>query len=82
MNWHQYEIEQRISYIEEEKADITGGWFTITDERKKWVDFSDAFYTTGTVMVVRKDSKKDEIAIKVLDDKYRSEEHTSGTPVT
>ena len=72
-----YEIEQRISYIEEEKADITGGWFTITDERKEKVDFSEPFFTAGTVLVVRKDSKKDEIAIKVLDDKYNQKKNNA-----
>ena len=72
-----YEIEQRISYIEDGKANITGGWFTITDERKEKVDFSDSFFTAGTVMVVRKDSKKDEIAIKVLDDKYNPKKNNN-----
>ena len=64
------EIDERISYIEDGKADITGGYLTITDERKKKVDFSDSYFTAKTVMVVRKDSKKDEIAMTVLDDKY------------
>ena len=71
------EIDERISYIEDGKADITGGYLTITDERKEKVDFSDAFYTSGTVMVVRKDGKKDEIAIKVLDDKYNQKKNNA-----
>ena len=62
-------IEERISYIEDGNANITGGWLTITDERKKKVDFSEPFHTSGTVLVVRKDSKKDEIAMKILDGK-------------
>jgi polar amino acid transport system substrate-binding protein len=63
------DVEDRITYIEQGTADITGGYFTISDERKEKVDFSDSFYSDETVLVVRKDSKKDEIAIKVLDDK-------------
>ena len=38
-----------------------------TDERKEKVDFSEPFHLSGTVLVVRKDSKKDEITIKILD---------------
>ena len=63
-------VEERISSIENGKANITGGYLTITDERKEKVDFSEPFFTAGTVMVVRKDSKKDEVAIKILDNKY------------
>ena len=33
------------------------------------MDFSEPFHTSGTVLVVRKDSKKDEIAMKILDGK-------------
>jgi hypothetical protein len=63
-------VEDRLTYIENGDDDITGGFFTINEERQKKVDFSDPFFKSGTVMVVRKDSKKDEIVMTILDDKY------------
>ena len=70
-------VEERITYIENGKADITGGVFTINDERKKRVDFSDSFFTSGTVMVVRKDSKKDGIEVTILDDKHNPKKNNA-----
>ena len=70
-------VEERITYIENGKADITGGVFTINDERKKRVDFSDSFFTSGTVMVVRKHSKKDEIEVTILDDKHNPKKNNA-----
>lgn len=42
----------------------------MTDERREKVDFSEPFFKAGTALIVRKDRKKDEIAIKVLDNEY------------
>ena len=42
INFMQIDVGERISYIEEKKANITGGWLTITDERKESVDFSNS----------------------------------------
>ena len=66
----QVDIGDRVSYIEENKANITGGWFTIIDERKKSVNFSNPIHKVGTILVSRVDRKKDNIALKVLDNNY------------
>ena len=68
----EYLILKKIkqSYIEENKANISGGWFTITDERKKSVNFSNPIHNAGTVLVTRVDTKKDSITLKVLDNNY------------
>ena len=38
---------ERISYLQEGKADISGGVLSITEERKKIIYFSNAVYSTG-----------------------------------
>ena len=70
INFMQADVGDRVSYIEEKKANITGGWFTITDERKKSVDFSNSIHNAGTVLVSRVDRKKDSLTLKVLDSNY------------
>ena len=70
INFMQVDVGDRVSYIEENKANISGGWFTITDERKKSVNFSNPIHNAGTVLVTRVDRKKDSITLKVLDNNY------------
>ena len=70
INFTQIDVGERVSYIEEKKANITGGWFTITDERKNSVDFSNSIHNAGTVLITRVDRKKDTIKLKVLDNNY------------
>ena len=70
INFMQVDVGDRVSYIEENKANISGGWFTITDERKKSVNFSNPIHNAGTVLVTRVDTKKDTITLKVLDNNY------------
>ena len=70
INFMQVDVGDRVSYIEEKKANISGGWFTITDERKKSVNFSNPIHNAGTVLVTRVDKKKDTITLKVLDNNY------------
>ena len=50
--------------------DITGGQFTITEERSQTVSFSNPIYKVGTSLVVRTDSKKDTIKLTILDKEY------------
>ena len=70
INFMQVDVGDRVSYIEEKKANISGGWFTITDERKKSVNFSNSIHNAGTVLVTRVDRKKDALKLKVLDNNY------------
>ena len=64
-------LEEIQTLLEERKADISGGAMTITDERKKRVHFSNPVYTTGIGLIVRTDSKKDVIKIKIIDKNYK-----------
>ena len=70
INFMQVDVGDRVSYIEEKKANISGGWFTITDERKKSVNFSNSIHNAGTVLVTRVDRKKDALTLKVVDNNY------------
>jgi len=70
INFMEVDVGDRVSYIEENKANITGGWFTITDERKKSVNFSNPIHNAGTVLVTRVDRKKDTLTLKVIDNNY------------
>jgi len=68
INLEQVNIIDRINYLQEDKANITGGWFTITDDRKQSVNFSNPVYEGKTAFTVRVDSKKDSLTLKILDD--------------
>ena len=50
--------------------DITGGEFTITEERSKTISFSNPIYKIGTSLVVRKDSKIDTMELSIFDNEY------------
>ena len=50
--------------------DITGGSFTITDERAKTVTFSDPIFNVGTALTVRTGGKKDSIKLSVLNEDF------------
>ena len=63
-------LTERISYVEQGKADISGGVLSITEDRKKKIDFSNPLYTTGLAFAVRIEKKKDEIKIRVLDNNF------------
>ena len=68
INLEQVNIIDRINYLQQDKANITGGWFTITDDRKQSVNFSNPVYEGKTAFTVRVDSKKDSLTLKILDD--------------
>ena len=71
LNLMTVEVGERITYIQEGKANISGGWFTITNERKNLVNFSNPIHNAGTVLAVRVDTKKDSISMNILDTKYK-----------
>ena len=50
--------------------DITGGQFTITEERSQTVSFSNPIYKVGTSLVVRRDIKKDTVNLAILDNEF------------
>jgi len=62
--------EQRMSYLTEGKANITGGHFTITEEKNKTIIFSEPILETSIVFTVTTDSKKEFLTNIVLDDNY------------
>ena len=68
---------ERISYLEEGKADISGGVLSITEERKKIINFSNPVYTTGVALSIRKYDKKDDIQIKILDNNYNEKSNNA-----
>ena len=68
INLEQVNIIDRINYLQQDKANITGGWFTITDDRKQLVSFSNPIYEGKTALAVRVDSKKDSLTLKILDE--------------
>ena len=70
INLEKVSINDRINYLQDGKANITGGWFTITDERKQLVNFSNPVYEGKTVFAVRVDSKNDSLTLKILDDNH------------
>lgn len=46
----------RIPYLQSNKIDIIAATVTVTDERKKVVDFSDPYFNSGTLILVPKAS--------------------------
>ena len=68
VNLMEIKTPERISYIQDKKANITGGCFTASDERKKLINFSSPIHVAGTVLAVRTDIKKDSVKIKVVDE--------------
>ena len=47
----------RISFLKEGKVDVLIANMTITDSRKKVIDFSNPYFLSGHLILVRKDSK-------------------------
>ena len=67
INLMEVNTNERISYIQDKKANITGGWFTANNERKKLINFTSPIHNAGTVLAVRTDIRKDTIKIEVID---------------
>ena len=61
---------QKMTYLTEGKANITGGHFTITERRKESIHFSQYILKATTVFTVTTDSKKEFLTTIVLDENY------------
>jgi len=70
INLIEINMEERMSLLKEGKIDITGGNLSITDERKEFMIFSDEIYSSGIVLAVRIDSKKELIPIEIRNGNY------------
>ena len=68
INLMEINTPERISFIQDKKANITGGWFTASDERKKLINFTTPIHNAGTVLAVRTDIKKDTVKIQIVDE--------------
>lgn len=64
------ELDNAADRMNLDEYDITGGTFTITEERAKTVQFSNPIFRVGTAFAVRTDSKKDKIKLSLFDDEY------------
>ena len=65
-------LEERVSLLESGELDISVGLFTITDERKKKIVFSDPIYPSPILLASRTDLKKDLVTIKIEDKEYKA----------
>ena len=63
-------LSDKIDYIINDKADITGGGLIITEYRREIVSFSYPILTAGTSLVVQKEKRKVPNKIVVLDENY------------
>ena len=61
----------RINYITEGLANITGGVFSILEERKEYINFSNPILESPTVLAVRTDSKKNYYKIVIVDNNFK-----------
>ena len=56
INFIPMKFEKLIPALESEKIDIIIAGMTITDERKKYINFSDKYYTSRQAVLVKKDN--------------------------
>ncbi len=73
------QLSNSIERMNLDEYDITGGCFTITEEREKTISFSEPIFKVGTALIVRKGSKKDKIKLSLIDDEYNEIENNKAT---
>ncbi len=73
------QLSNSIERMNLDEYDITGGCFTITEERAKTISFSEPIFKVGTALIVRKGSKKDKIKLSLIDDEYNEIENNKAT---
>ena len=65
-----FKESNRVDYLLEGKANITGGTFSINEERKEIIHFSDIILETSMVISCRTDSKKEFLTTHIVDNNY------------
>lgn len=55
IQWKEVVSKNRETYLQNNQIDIMIGSYSITDDRKKLVDFAGPYYVTGQQLLVRKD---------------------------
>ncbi|HVX45187.1 MAG TPA: glutamate ABC transporter substrate-binding protein [Mycobacteriales bacterium] len=55
ISWKEVVSKNRETFIQQNQIDIMIGSYSITDDRKKLVDFAGPYYVTGQQLLVRKD---------------------------
>jgi hypothetical protein len=60
----------RINYLLDRRANITGGHLTINDERKEIIHFSDIILESSTLASCRLDSKKEYLTTHIVDQNF------------
>ena len=73
------QLNNSIERMNLDEYDITGGCFTITEERAKTISFSEPIFKVGTALIVRKGCKKDKIKLSLIDDEYNEIENNKAT---
>ena len=73
------QLSNSIERMNLDEYDITGGSFTITEERAKTISFSEPIFKVGTALIVRKGCKKDKIKLSLIDDEYNEIENNKAT---
>ena len=66
----EFNDSDRIDYLLEGKANITGGMISITEERKKIIYFSDIILESGIYLSCRTDGKKEYLTTYIVDENY------------
>ena len=70
INFKAITAEERTTLIQDGSLNITGGVFTITEEREKLMNFSDPLYNASIVLAVRLDSKKYEVPLVAVNKNF------------
>ena len=73
------QVADRINYITNEKANITCGLITITEDRKNSVSFSNPIHETNTCLSVRTDGKKDKVNLTLYNNEYENIDDNKAT---
>ena len=63
-------MNKNLILFTENRTDIIGGSYSITEDRQKYMSFSKPLYNAKVVLAVRVDSKKDEIPLVAVNENF------------